>query len=96
MSESISEPDSDKRLDWRHKAVCRNEDPELFFPIGNSGVYLNQIEQAKAVCRKCTVTSACLEFALSDEHMAGIWAGKTELERRAMIAQRKREEKRTR
>ena len=42
-------------MDWRHKAACRDEDPELFFPIGNTGPALLQIEEAKQVCRRCDV-----------------------------------------
>ena len=47
-------------MDWRHRAACRDEDPELFFPIGNTGPALLQIEEAKAVCRRCPVIdTAC-------------------------------------
>ena len=42
-------------MDWRHRAACRDEDPELFFPIGNTGPALLQIEEARAVCRRCEV-----------------------------------------
>ena len=46
-------------MDWRHKAVCRDEDPELFFPVGNSGPALAQIADAKLVCNRCPVTTDC-------------------------------------
>ena len=51
-------------MDWRHRAICRDEDPELFFPVGNSGPALLQIAEAKAVCQRCPVTSECLSWAL--------------------------------
>ena len=43
-------------MDWRHDAICRDEDPELFFPVGTSGPALMQIAEAKSVCRRCPVT----------------------------------------
>lgn len=51
-------------MDWRHKAICRDEDPELFFPVGNSGPALAQIADAKLVCARCPVTADCLSWAL--------------------------------
>ena len=42
-------------MDWRHQAACRDEDPELFFPVGNTGPAITQIEEAKKVCMRCTV-----------------------------------------
>jgi len=42
-------------MDWRHRAACLSEDPELFFPIGNTGPALAQIEEAKKVCARCAV-----------------------------------------
>ena len=44
-------------MDWRHRAICRDEDPELFFPVGTSGPALLQIAEAKTVCRRCPVVT---------------------------------------
>ena len=51
-------------MDWRHESACRDEDPELFFPIGNTGPAILQIEEAKQVCRRCEVREQCLAWAL--------------------------------
>jgi WhiB family redox-sensing transcriptional regulator len=71
-------------MDWRHDALCRDEDPELFFPIGANGPAERQIAEAKAVCRRCGVTEDCLSWALESGQDAGVWGGLSEDERRAM------------
>ena len=71
-------------MDWRHRAACRDEDPELFFPIGTSGPALLQVEQAKSVCRRCTAVDECLQWALETGQDAGVWGGMSEEERRAV------------
>src|SRR3954462_13687115 len=71
-------------MDWRHKAACLDEDPELFFPIGNTGPALLQIEEAKQVCRRCDVRDACLQWALEAGQDHGVWGGLSEDERRAL------------
>jgi WhiB family transcriptional regulator, redox-sensing transcriptional regulator len=71
-------------MDWRHDALCREEDPELFFPIGNTGPALLQIDEAKQVCQRCPVTDSCLQWALESGQDAGVWGGLSEDERRAV------------
>ena len=71
-------------MDWRHRAACLDEDPELFFPIGNTGPALLQIEEAKAVCRSCDVRVECLDWAMETGQDAGVWGGLSEDERRAL------------
>lgn len=71
-------------MDWRDRAACLDEDPELFFPIGNTGPALQQIEDAKAICRTCPVIDECLKFALENGQDAGVWGGLSEDERRAL------------
>ena len=71
-------------MDWRHHAACQDEDPELFFPIGNTGPALVQIEEAKVVCQRCPVLEPCLQWALDSGQDAGVWGGLSEDERRAL------------
>lgn len=71
-------------MDWRHRAACLDEDPELFFPIGNSGPAIVQIEQAKRVCNRCEVIETCLRWALETGQDAGVWGGLSEDERRSL------------
>lgn len=71
-------------FDWRAEAACRDKDPELFFPVGNTGTSLQQIEEAKAVCRNCKVIDACLKWALDTNQDSGVWGGLSEDERRAL------------
>jgi len=71
-------------MNWRNSAACLDEDPELFFPIGNTGPALHQIEEAKAVCRRCPALETCLTWALESGQEAGVWGGLSEDERRAL------------
>ncbi|NUK15810.1 MULTISPECIES: WhiB family transcriptional regulator [Streptomyces] len=71
-------------MDWRHNAVCREEDPELFFPIGSTGPALIQIEEAKSVCRRCPVIEQCGQWAFESGQDSGVWGGLSEDERRSM------------
>lgn len=71
-------------MDWRDQAACLTVDPELFFPIGNTGPALAQIEEAKAVCSNCSVVEICLKWALDNNQDAGVWGGTSEDERRSL------------
>ncbi|WP_103533969.1 WhiB family transcriptional regulator [Streptomyces sp. SM11] len=69
---------------WRLYAACREEDPDLFFPIGSTGPAVVRTAEAKAVCRTCPVQAACLEWALENGQDSGVWGGLSENERRAL------------
>ena len=69
---------------WRQHAICRDTDPDLFFPIGTTGQALVQIDRAREVCNQCPVKVDCLEFALETNQDSGIWGGASEEERRVI------------
>jgi WhiB family transcriptional regulator, redox-sensing transcriptional regulator len=77
-------------MEWVHHARCKDEDPELFFPIGTTGPAAIQTERAKSVCTRCDVRSECLEWAMATGQDAGVWGGLSEEERRSLRRARRR------
>ena len=56
----------------------------LFFPEDGDAVTATE---AKKVCRTCPAYFACLDVAMSDLHLVGIWAATTGTERERLRAQ---------
>ena len=66
---------------WYRSALCAQTDPEAFFPEkGQSG------KEAKRICGRCEVRTACRDYALAHSGLYGIWGGLTESERRHLRA----------
>jgi len=72
---------------WRQQAVCRDTDPELFFPVGSTGQAVLQLSKAKETCNQCTVKIECLRFAIDTNQDSGVWGGTSEEERRVLRRQ---------
>ena len=71
-------------MTWRNRAACLDEDPELFFPVGNTAPALRQVEKAKPVCRRCDVIETCLKWAMETHQDDGVFGGLSEDERRSL------------
>ena len=58
--------------DWMASAICRQYDPETFFPspINRRGTVI-----AQNICRQCPVQIQCATFAATINASYGIWAG---------------------
>jgi WhiB family redox-sensing transcriptional regulator len=80
-------PEVPKQEQWRLRASCRSVDPDLFFPVGTTGLAIDHIEAAKLVCGDCPVSSPCLEYALVTNQDSGVWGGTSEDERRTLRRQ---------
>ena len=72
------------RAEWWSLGACLSADPDLFFPISESGPARRQVMAAKAVCAGCQVREQCLSYALAAGPIHGVWGGTSEEERRAL------------
>ena len=74
---------------WREVGSCRDSDPNLFYPLGRGREALEQIDEAKAVCRTCPSREPCLDFALTFRQALGVWGGTSAEERRQILRERR-------
>ena len=64
---------------WRELAACRGADLGLFFPERGESA-----ESARRVCARCPVREPCLDYAVTNRIVHGVWGGLTGRERRAL------------
>ena len=82
----VENPDDfGNRPAWQERARCRSLGPERFFTERGEST-----AKAKAICFRCTVREACLEYALAHTEKFGIWGGMSERERRRIRTQRRK------
>jgi len=65
---------------WLEQVACRDEDPELFFPLPSEDE-----APALAICARCTVREQCLALALAFGERYGVWGGLGEADRRQLL-----------
>jgi len=70
--------------------ACFGQDPNLFFPSDYGLRNWEQIDAARDECIGCPLQPVCLEWALENPGLDGVWAGTTPPERRLIRRERKR------
>lgn len=67
------------RPEWMRDAACRATGTAVFIR-GRGGDY----GAARALCAACEVRAECLEVALANPELVGLWGGTSDRERREM------------
>lgn len=73
---------------WSEDAACSGVDIDIFFSSDDG-----EQKQALEMCRACPVQRECLQYAIQQREMYGIWGGMTESERRGIIRDRRRQDR---
>jgi WhiB family transcriptional regulator, redox-sensing transcriptional regulator len=77
----LSPSAAERRFAWVSQALCRSADPDELFVRGAAQ------RRAAVICRRCKVAAECLADALDNQIEFGVWGGKTERQRRALLKQ---------
>ena len=71
-----------RRPQWHAEAACRGMGSATF--VLGRGANESIMARARSICSTCPVTVECLDYALADIDITGIWGGTTGRERRQM------------
>ena len=58
-------------MDWIQQAACKGKTGPFF------SRYVEDLARARDLCAGCPVNAECLEYAMNDLSLLGIWAGLT-------------------
>ncbi len=81
---------NDKDNRWMDHAKCHMEDGIVWFPEQGQR---HLTMEAKKFCANCPVKQRCLDWALNNEIMYGVWGGRSPKERERTLYSRKHKAK---
>lgn len=64
---------------WFEQALCHGTGDPSFFPERH-----HSSQRAKRLCADCPARLPCLEMALADPSLVGVWGGTSEIDRDRM------------
>lgn len=68
-----------EKPEWMALGSCRGCDPDLWYAERGEST-----AQAKEICAACPVRGECLDYALANRELYGVWGGCSERERRRL------------
>lgn len=68
-----------REQEWKLQGLCSQADPEAWFPDKGGSC-----KEAKKICAVCPVRNECLQYALENREVWGVWGGLSEFERKQL------------
>lgn len=70
----------DPNTEWMQHGLCKGY-TNVFFPQRGQN---QKVKLAKKICESCPVKDPCLQYALDNQEMHGVWGATSERTRRIM------------
>jgi len=82
---------TNQQFEWMDEAACKGM-TDMFFP--EQGDSDGTVAKAKLVCSTCIVKDDCLQFAVDNSFIYGIWGGMSARQRKTYKAEQRRKGRR--